>query len=212
MSRSQEEVAFSTMLGCIGEKRLAPDLLHRIGISRIRDLNADYPNHPWADYMGRYRESWAGIAVRTRVKWEKPRSGPAVRINESFNGAGDRRMTHARGNIANINGVEPNSVPMLWLAIAIDIDDTYEAYWGFRQEMTEVGNGKDRLRIPMTAQARERYAREGRRLALCEPVAVPWLDYPGNWTFDARRRWLELASIRNRDKRIEHAILDVAPG
>lgn len=63
----------------------------------------------------------------------------------------------------------------------------------------------------MKLRNRYSYAASGRRIAWRAECAIPWHEYPGNWTFQARKRWEELAHIPNRDDRILRAIRDSNP-
>ena len=64
-----------------GERYLAPNLLKRIGLQHLFDLNQELqPNFPWADFCGKKEGQWWMVNVKTRVKREKPRT-----LNSSYN-------------------------------------------------------------------------------------------------------------------------------
>lgn len=209
MARTKEEFEFAQMIGTLGERSIAPPLLAGLGIADVRNLNDHRCDHPFADLIGRVNGNYIAVAVRTRVTWEKPRSGAPPRRNGSFNGAGALKIEKARDLIAKDYLIGSGNVIFRWLAIAFDLDDTYEAYWGFPEEMTPVG--PTRLGIPMTQAARERYVLSGRRLAWRERWVVPWAKYPGNWTFQARQRWEDLQSITDANERLLRSISECTP-
>jgi hypothetical protein len=208
MSRTPEETEFARMLGRTGEL-LAPRLLARIGMTDVRDLNQDHTNHPWADFAGRLNDDWALVAVRTRLNWVKPRRIGVALTSYGFNGAGARKAKLAADMFRLSNDMEKDErIRHLWLAIAVDLDNTYEAYWGDVSEMRVIPRqtGDHGYRIRMAPEDRARYTSEGRRLACHEPIEIQWDDFPGEWAYTARQAYLSLESITDRDRRIEEAV------
>jgi hypothetical protein len=208
MSRTPEEAEFARMLGRTGEL-LAPRLLARIGMTDVRDLNKDHTNHPWADFAGRLNDDWALVAVRTRLNWRKPQRAGLALTSYGFNGAGARKASMAADMFRLANGLERDRrIRLIWLAIAVDLDNTYEAYWGDVSEMRVIPRrtGDHGYRIRMAPEDRARYTSEGRRLACREPVEIHWEDFPGEWAYAARQAYLNLATINERDRRIEAAV------
>lgn len=208
MARSAAEVKFSRMLGELGERTIAFAMLKDMGVNAPESLNDRRANYPFADFIGWMSGGLVAVAVRTRVNWQKPRPGRNPLLNGSFNGAGEPEVYKARAQLRQDFSVADGDILFLWLAIAVDLDDTYEAYWGTREEMSGIGGSETRLRIPMKLRNRNSYAALGRRIAWRADCVVPWHEHPGNWTFQARKRWEELAHIPNRDDRILQAIRD----
>jgi hypothetical protein len=213
MARTQIETKFAQALGRIGEEQIAIDLLPKMGVTEFWNLNRGHNNHPWADYGGYRNGECVAIAVRTRVNWQKPpRNGSSPRLRDGFGGAGQRKADKACRLIRSDLGLpEAASIHLLWLAIAVDLDNTYEAYWGYREEMRPRANGDDHLTIRMKATDRAGYANQGRRLAWRQPCVIPWEEFPDEWACPARARYLMLNSDWDRDRRIDAAIRGIAP-
>jgi hypothetical protein len=53
---------------------------------------------------------------------------------------------------------------------------------------------------------RDRYTRAGRCLASRQPCSIPWFEYPDAWASVARKHYLQLDNIADRDLRIKTAI------
>jgi hypothetical protein len=213
MARTAIETKFAHALGRIGEEKIAPSLLRRVGITDLRNLNEFHPNHPWADYAGKLDEGWVAVAVRTRVNWQKPSNRTAPKLRAGFGGAGFHKADKAVRMIRTYYRMpETADVRLYWLAIAIDIDNTYEAYWGPIAEMRPRDDGNHHFTIRMDKAARDQYARNGRRIAWRDPCEVPWEQFPDEWACPARRHYLDLPSQLTREERIEAAIRAVVSG
>jgi hypothetical protein len=213
MARTEIETKFAHALGRIGEEKIAPGLLQGLGIIDLRNLNDFHPNHPWADYVGKRNGEWVAVAVRTRVNWQKPSNGSAPRLRTGFGGAGFHKAEKAVRLIRSYYGLsETVEVRLLWLAIAIDIDNTYEAYWGPIAEMRLREDGSRHLTIRMDEAARDRYTRDGRRIAWREPCVAPWEQFPDEWACPARHHYLNVSSQLTREERIEAAVRAVSSG
>jgi hypothetical protein len=107
------------------------------------------------------------------------------------------------------NGLQKDTrIRLLWLAIAVDLDNTYEAYWGDVSEMRVIPRktGDHGYRIRVAQEDRARYTSEGRRLACREPVEIRWEDFPGEWAHAARQAYLKLDMIEDCEQRIEEAV------
>ena len=213
MARTRNETEFARMLGQAGEL-LAPDLLNRLSITDIENLNQIHMNHPWADFAGRLNGEWVLVAVRTRLNWRKPLPPGVARTSYGFNGAGPRKAKLAADMFRSSRGLDESTpIRLLWLAIAIDLDNTYEAYWGDVSEMRLIPRktGDHGLRIRMAAEDRAKYVGEGRRLARREPVEIHWDKFPDEWAFAAREQYLRLDAIENRELRVEEAVRTCPP-
>lgn len=211
MARTSIESEFARALGRIGENEIAPALLLNAGMTECRNLNLTRMHFPWADYVGRLNGEWVAIAVRTRFNWTKPRPRVPSFQTRGFNGAGARLATKAVEMIRAHLAIPPlTPIRLLWLAIVVDLDDTFEAYWGDYAEMRTIkrATGDHRLRILMAPTDRARYAREGRCLAFRKRcgVSIPWESYPDEWACPAHKRYRLLDEIPDRDERIRTAI------
>jgi hypothetical protein len=171
MARSKGEVPFSHRLGSIGENDVAPSLLKILGVVGFSNLNERYMNHPWADYIGKLEGERVAIAVRTRVNWEKTGPGKRPKLKSGMGGSGNLKAEACIRMIRKHEGLaETTNIGLLWLAIAVDLDNTCEAYWGKIDEMRVRPKNNDHLTIWMKPAYRERYTIEGRRLAWRKPV------------------------------------------
>ncbi len=177
-------------------------------MANCQNLNKLKVNHPWADYTGTLEGKTVAVAVRTRLNWQKPRGLAKSRINGRFDGAGARKAEKAIRLIRPDSGLEEvEDVTLLWLAIAVDLDNTYEAYWGHCDEMSVIKRKNDNgLSIRMELSDRTRYLKEGRRLCWRNSCDIPWIDHPDEWASVARAHYLELVNIPDREQRIETAI------
>lgn len=213
---------FSDALWQIGEIEIAPTLLQHLcdeGTSPS-NLNELRSNHPWAD-RGLWRHKLRNIvAVRSRFCYEKPQRADLQkhdfrpRYNASFNGSGEDALRKAVRFVRSQHRLgEDVPVGALWLSIAVDLDGTYDAYWGDVTEMRVIRradqNQQTGLAIPMNKRAIKRYVDDGRRLADRQPHEFPW-DLDDHWACLARRRWLRLVHVANREERIRLAILAAA--
>jgi hypothetical protein len=136
-----EEATRRWLLGQIGET-LAAAHLRRAGFSEIRNLNTEFPNHPFADICakreGKTKKETYAISVKARNRYEN---------NGGLNGRyklGRNSYKHAE-TLKNETGWVP-----LWLAVSIDVN-CYSIYVGTLEFLE--GN----LGIPMGKKAIERY-------------------------------------------------------
>ncbi len=174
-------------LGEYGERYLAPKLLERIGLQQLVDLNQKLQfNFPWADFCGKKEGQWWMVNVKTRVKWEK--SGG---VNQSYNTSTQalEKYNNAMDILKQNNFVDCKA---MWLAIAMEVDQTYEAYWGEAEEMRNFKNYEKPYiswGIPMGKKSTIKYRAEKRIVADREPHDFDWLRYPDNWTYEAHLNW-----------------------
>lgn len=100
-------------------------------------------------------------------------------------------------------------IECLWLSVAVDIEGTYDAYWGLAAEMREIRRADVRkepgLAVCMSQADVDRYTRDNRRLVHSEAHSFPW-QMGGHWACKAREHWLRLKTISSPDKRIATAI------
>lgn len=180
-------------LGDYGERELAPKLLERIGLQQLVDLNQKLQfNFPWADFCGKKEGQWWMVNVKTRFKWEKPQPGKPRTLNSSYNTT--RQALENYNNAMDI--LKKNDFvdcKAMWLAIALEIDQTYEAYWGEAEEMRNFMDfDKPHISwdIPMGKKATKKYRNENRIVADRKPHNFDWLLYPDNWwTYDEHLNW-----------------------
>ena len=167
-------------LGEYGERYLAPKLLESIGLQQLVDLNQKFQfNFPWADFCGKKKEGqWWMVNVKTRVKWEK--SGGINRSYNTTNGLKGYKKAIAELKRLNLPACEP-----MWLAIAMEVDQTFEAYWGKAEEMNHFMEPDIYWGIRM----QEEYTKKYRMVANKEPHDFNWLRYPDNWTYEAHLKW-----------------------
>jgi len=127
-------------VGDYGEQKLARKLLESTGLQQLVDLNEKIQsNFPWADFCGKKEGQWWMVNVKTRVKREKPQPGKPRTLNSSYN-----TTTQALENYNNAMDILKQNdfvdCKAMWLAIALEIDQTYEAYWGEAEEMRNFKN------------------------------------------------------------------------
>ena len=170
-------------LGDYGECFLAPSLLKRVGFEQLVDLNREVkPNFPWADFCGRKEGRWWMINVKTRLKREK--SG---RLNISYNTS--QGLKNYQNAVKILKQYDFNTCEPMWLAIALEVNQTYEAYWGEGREMSHFMEPNIYWGIPMDEESTARYRKEKRMVADREPHDFNWLLYNDNWTYEAHRKW-----------------------
>jgi hypothetical protein len=199
---------FSAELGRICEKEIAFVVLKTLCDpgTNPRDLNNLKSNHYWADWAIQRNNELHIFAVRGRVKWEKPqeshfrKGGFTLQRNASFNKArGEELMRRAVESVRGLFKLPPGkSIQPSWLSVSVDLDGTYDAYWGPATEM-RAGGG-----IPMRQSDIDGYAQNNRRLRFRKPHNFPW-HIEGHWACEARKHWLKLKSILNPGERIRRA-------
>ena len=176
-------------LGEYGEHSLAPKLLKRIGLQQIVDLNQQFKhNFPWADFCGKKEGKWWMVNVKTRSKREKPQRGKPRRINSSYNTSQGLKNYHNAIDILKQNNFV-DCKPM-WLAIAMEVDQTFEAYWGEAKEMSHFMEPNIFWGIRMGEKHTTKYRIENRRVAYKERHNFDWTRYPDNWTYEAHLNWV----------------------
>lgn len=182
-------------------------------VTEVIDLNLVRPNHKWADWVIRNGSRWQLVPVRGRVKWEKPqrshyrKRGFRPIYNQSFNGQGDRLRIDAVTLAAEHLKIAPEDLTYTWLSVAVDIDGTFDAYWGPAAEMRLIHHedGDDGLAIPMAPDDVRRYKSLGRCLAEQKVHVFPWcLD--DHWACAAHRHWQHSVITQPRQHRIARAI------
>ena len=170
-------------LGEYGERYLAPKLLKRIGLQQLVDLNRELQtNFPWADFFGEKEGQWWMVNVKTRLKRE--RSG---RVNSSYNTSQGLKNYHNAINILKQNDFV-DCKPM-WLAIALEVDQTFEAYWGEAKEMSHFMEPNIYWGIRMGDKYTTKYRIENRMVAYKKRHDFDWTRYPDNWTYEAHLIW-----------------------
>jgi hypothetical protein len=128
-------------LGNWGEKK-AIDLLKRAGFSTVRELNADFPNHPFGDICAERNGARYLIAVKTRNKYQA--SGL---INPTYN---------VRKREADIGATAQrhDAIPA-WIAIPVIPEERiFSAYFDRISKIEEAG---ERFSIPMRPGQTVRY-------------------------------------------------------
>ena len=120
-------------LGLWGEKT-AITLLQKAGFDLVKDMNAEYSNHPFGDIYAERKGTRYMIGVKTRNKHQA--SGP---LNATYN-------VRKRGaNVALI--AKRHNAILAWVAIqTIPEEQTYCAYFGTIFQIEDRG---ERLSIPM---------------------------------------------------------------
>jgi len=169
-------------LGDYGECQLAPGLLKRIAFEQLIDLNRDVQfNFPWADFYGNKDQQWWMINVKTRLKRQN-----IGNLNTSYN------TTNALKNyqlaIKKLKELGFANCEPMWLVIAMEVNQTYEAYWGEGKEMRNFMGPKP-WGIPMDEQSTRIYRDENRIIADRETHDFNWLLYPDNWTYHEHLKW-----------------------
>jgi len=219
MARSSEEIAFSREVGRICEEKVAPLLLAQLCDLGSKPINLNEvirPNHKWADWAIYRNHVLHIVAVRGRIRWEKPqrahfrKHGFEPRPNGGFNGQGERLRQQAVESVREKLKLSVNApIESMWLSVPVDIDGTYDAYWGPATEMREITRSDNQrepgLAVPMSPADVDRYTRDNRKLADRQPHEIPW-QMGGHWACKAREHWLQLNDISNRDERILCAI------
>ena len=121
------------LLGTWGEKT-AITLLKKAGFDPVRDMNAEYANHPFGDIYAERKGARYMIGVKTRNKHQA--SGP---LNPTYN-------VRKRGANVGLIAQRHNAV-LAWVAIqTIPEEQTYTAYFGTISQIDESG---ERFSIPM---------------------------------------------------------------
>jgi hypothetical protein len=146
-----------------GELHLAPTVLeHVFGFSTVKNLNQELAeNFPWADFYATRAERSYIISVKTG-----PRS-------TSFLGSSADELATALSRVkaAGLGNTEP-----LWLALVLDADRTFDAYWGYLDEMYPTRlDSSGALAIDLTDSKLAFYEQQG-RAALDLPHQFPLLD------------------------------------
>ena len=175
----------TTALGVYGERYLAPKLLECIGLQQLVDLNQRKPNFPWADFCGKKEGQWWMVNVKTRSK--RTNYGELNGSYNTSNGLKSYNKAIAELKRLNLPACEP-----MWLAIAMEIDQTYEAYWGEGKEMRNFKNSEKpniSWGIRMSEEYTTKYRNENRMVADKERHNFDWLLYPDNWTYEAHLNW-----------------------
>ncbi len=123
-------------LGDWGEQK-AVALLERAGFADIRELNAEFPNHPFGDLCATRRGTRYVIGVKTRNKYQV--SGL---LNPTYN-------VRKRG--ADVDAVaRRHDAVLAWVAISV-VPETqmFSAYFGTKSQIEEHG---ERFSIPMRSK------------------------------------------------------------
>ena len=145
----------------------------------------------WADFCGKKEGQWWMVNVKTRVKREKPRT-----LNSSYNTT--RQALENYNNAMDI--LKKNDFvdcKAMWLAIALEIDQTYEAYWGEAEKMRNFMKPHISWGIPMKAKDTEKY-REKWHQTLGEEDILHKLLYKLNVDFSETQIYELVGSILNR--------------
>jgi hypothetical protein len=176
-------------LGAYGEIYIAPVLLRRWGATGIVDLNREVRlNFPWGDFYCRRRDENYFVCVRTRVK--RTNTG---KDNDAYNEPGG--CGYYLGE-AELNRQRLAPATPIWIAISMEIDQTFDAYWGDADEMRHYGDPTDGWDIIMNRTKILEYTTAGRRLAFNEAHDFNWLLYPDNWTYGAHRLWRKQSGVQ----------------
>ena len=77
----------------------------------------------------------------------------------------------------------------MWLAIALEVDQTFEAYWREAEEMKHYKESDIYWGIRMGAKYTKIYRDEKSIVADKEPHDFDWLSYPDNWTYKEHLNW-----------------------
>jgi hypothetical protein len=156
-------VYLESALAEYGELHLAPTVLeHVFGFGTVRNLNQELgDNFPWADFYATRGERSYIISVTTGAR------------STTFLGSSADELAAAlrRVKAAGLGNTEP-----LWLVLALDADRTFDAYWGYLDEMrpTRLDSG-GALAIDLTDDRIAFYKEHG-RAALDLPHQFTWLD------------------------------------
>ena len=135
-------------LGDWGEKK-AVDLLKRAGFSVVKELNTDFPNHPFGDIYAERNGKCYVIGVKTRNKYQA--NGL---INPTYN-------VRKRGIDVGIVARRHNA-DLAWVAIpVVPEEQSFSAYFGTIEQIDAAG---ERFSIPMRPEKTVQYERLSRPL------------------------------------------------
>ena len=181
-------------IGIYGEEVLAlPVLCGVFKFQQLTDLNRKCrKNFPWADFHGWRDGCWWIISVKARSKWQKPNSKGVPYRNKLYIGSTRLRLERAAELLPSYR--LPAAHRKAWLALALDTDQTFDAYWGFLEEMRETRRetySTPSLAIDLSDEMIRQYMRRGRAQEGLQH-GFPWRDYPETWwTYEAHKKWLE---------------------
>ena len=177
-------MAFKDELGDYAEGIIA-DVLRGRGW-QIENLNlANESKHEWGDL---YAVSPSGVRLFLSVKGRNAieHQSRHLILNGSYDGKG-RRLFHRALNKLKEKGKEIDGVG--WIAVAMNLSQTYEAYVGRLDQMIVTGMSEPtpdewKWSIPMRPIDRRKYLhiRSG-------PHDFDWARYPNQWFYDHYRLW-----------------------
>jgi hypothetical protein len=139
--QTRDRVERLRALGNWGEKK-AVDLLKRAGFSVVKELNTDFPNHPFGDIYAERNGKRYVIGVKTRNKYQA--NGL---INPTYN-------VRKRGIDVGIVARRHNAI-LAWVAIpVVPEEQSFSAYFGTIEQIEDAG---ERFSIPMRLEQTVRY-------------------------------------------------------
>jgi hypothetical protein len=172
-------------IGNYGELNIARQFLSAAGFERIERLRV---NHPWADFRARRPgEGACLVSVKTRVRWERPISPSNWSWSRRCSWTENKRY-RSKGMAELQLAQAENPGRPIWVAIAMDLDQTWQGWWGYQGEMCNAGL-EDLWAIDLRPAARLRYERDGRSQQGTH--RFDWLTHPDHWAAVAHRSWLE---------------------